>query len=96
MSERRGILLCGHGSRDATAVAQFAHVAELLRKRLSEYHVEYGYLEFARPNLHEALDALHAHSVHQMLAIPAMLMAAAHVKNDIPSVLNTRGTINPR
>ena len=51
--------------------------------------VEHGYLEFARPILRDGLDALREKGVTRILAIPAMLFAAGHAKNDIPSVLNT-------
>jgi sirohydrochlorin cobaltochelatase len=45
-------------------------------------------LEFARPILREGLDRLRARGVDHVLAVPGMLFAAGHVKNDIPSVLN--------
>ncbi len=51
--------------------------------------VEHGYLEFARPILRDGLEALREKGVTKVLAIPAMLFAAGHAKNDIPSVLNT-------
>ena len=51
--------------------------------------VEHGYLEFAQPILREGLESLRQQGVTKVLAIPAMLFAAGHAKNDIPSVLNT-------
>ena len=51
--------------------------------------VEYGYLEFARPIIRDGLDRLRAQGRHHVLAVPGMLFAAGHAKNDIPSVLNT-------
>src|SRR5687768_7911854 len=89
MSERLGVMLCGHGSRDEEAVAEFAILAERLRQRLPDRPVEYGYLEFARPIIAEGLDRLRAHGVVRALAVPGMLFAAGHAKNDIPSVLYT-------
>ncbi|HUN49799.1 MAG TPA: sirohydrochlorin chelatase [Candidatus Sulfotelmatobacter sp.] len=88
--EKLGVMLCGHGSRDAAAVGEFAHLAAQLRHRLANgYDVEWGLLEFARPIIREGLDRLLARGHRRILAIPAMLFAAGHVKNDIPSVLNT-------
>jgi sirohydrochlorin cobaltochelatase len=89
MSEKLGVMLCGHGSRDEGAVAEFAVLAERLRERLPNHPVEYGYLEFARPIIGEGLDRLRSQAVTRALAVPGMLFAAGHVKNDIPSVLNT-------
>ena len=84
-----GVLVCGHGSRNRLAVAEFAALAEGLRRRLGPVPVEHGYLEFARPILRDGLDALRSRGVAHVLAVPAMLFAAGHAKNDIPSVLNT-------
>ena len=88
MSERIGVMLCGHGSRDEHAVAEFAVLAQHLARRLP-WPVAHGYLEFARPILRDGLDTLRAQGVTHVLAVPGMLFAAGHAKNDIPSVLNT-------
>jgi len=84
-----GVLVCGHGSRNRLAVAEFASLAEQLQRRLAPLPVEHGYLEFARPILRDGLEALRQQGVEHVLAVPAMLFAAGHAKNDIPSVLNT-------
>jgi sirohydrochlorin cobaltochelatase len=89
MTAKLGVMVCGHGSRDAGAVAEFATVAEGLRRRLPDYPVEYGYLEFATPIIRTGLDRLRERGVDHVLAVPGMLFAAGHAKNDIPSVLNT-------
>jgi sirohydrochlorin cobaltochelatase len=94
MTERIGIMVCGHGSRDEGAVREFARVAEGLRKLMPETPVEYGYLEFATPIIRDGLDKLKEQGVTRVLAVPGMLFAAGHVKNDIPSVLNTYAAQN--
>ena len=86
---RIGILICGHGSRYETAVKEFSILAKKIKLRLPGIPVEYGYLEFARPIIPEALDRLRAKSVSKVIAIPAMLFAAGHTKNDIPALLNS-------
>jgi sirohydrochlorin cobaltochelatase len=83
-----GVMICGHGSRNRQAVTEFAQLAEGLRRLLPDVPVEYGYLEFARPILRDGLDSLRAQGVKRVLAVPGMLFAAGHAKNDIPSVLN--------
>jgi sirohydrochlorin cobaltochelatase len=90
-----GIMVCGHGSRDDHAVAEFAAVAAGLRARLPQYPVESGFLEFAEPVIREGLDKLRERGVTRILAVPGMLFAAGHAKNDIPSVLNTWAAQNP-
>ena len=88
-TEKLGVMLCGHGSRDLGAVQEFAVVAGQLRAKLPFDAVEYGYLEFAKPIIRDGLDRLRAKGVTKVLAVPGMLFAAGHAKNDIPSVLNT-------
>jgi sirohydrochlorin cobaltochelatase len=83
-----GVMVCGHGSRDEAACREFADLVERLRLRLPEWPVEMGYLEFARPIIREGLDRLRARGVRRVLAVPGMLFAAGHVKNDVPSVLS--------
>jgi len=88
-AKKYGIMLCGHGSRNQRAVGEFAHLANILKDRFPEWPVDYGYLEFANPVLAHGLDRLREKGVDHVLAVPGMLFAAGHAKNDIPSVLNT-------
>jgi len=92
---KTGIMVCGHGSRNQNAAREFATVAEGLRARYPDLPVEYGYLEFCNPVISEGLDKLKAQGVERVLAVPGMLFAAGHAKNDIPSVLNTYQAQNP-
>ncbi len=94
MTEKLGVMLCGHGSRDTEAVREFAVLSEHLKRRLPQYPVEFGYLEFATPIIRTGLDALRKEGVNRVLAVPGMLFAAGHAKNDIPSVLNTYAAQN--
>jgi len=93
-AEKLGVMLCGHGSRDMYAVSEFAVLAERLRNRITQFPVEFGYLEFAKPIIREGLDKLKASGVSRVLAVPGMLFAAGHAKNDIPSVLNAYAAQN--
>ena len=94
MTETLGVMLCGHGSRDKNAVREFAVLSEHLKRRLPHLPVEYGYLEFATPIIRTGLDRLKEKGVTRVLAVPGMLFAAGHAKNDIPSVLNTYAAQN--
>jgi len=82
------VMLCGHGSRDEGAITEFAAIAERLRGRL-DMPLEHGFLEFATPIIRDGLDKLRDKGATRILAVPGMLFAAGHVKNDVPSVLNT-------
>lgn len=86
---KKGIMVCGHGSRDKDAEREFGRVAAGLKKRFPDIPVEYGFLEFSAPNIHMGLNSLVEQGVEQIYAVPGMLFAATHAKNDIPSVLTT-------
>jgi sirohydrochlorin cobaltochelatase len=90
-----GVMVCGHGSRDEQAVAEFASVARGIRERLPHYPVESGFLEFATPIIRDGLDKLRTAGCRRVLAVPGMLFAAGHAKNDIPAVLNTYQAQHP-
>ncbi|MDF1855198.1 sirohydrochlorin chelatase [Pseudooceanicola sp.] len=85
-----GVMICGHGSRSQAAVDEFAVLAQRLPALLPpDWPVDYGYLEFANPVIRAGLDRLRAKGCERILAVPGMLFAAMHAKNDIPTVLNT-------
>jgi sirohydrochlorin cobaltochelatase len=87
---KTGVMICGHGSRAQSAVDEFRTLADALPAHLpSDWEVDYGYLEFANPVLRDGLDRLRAKGCDRILAVPGMLFAAMHAKNDIPTVLNT-------
>ncbi|HEY4163814.1 MAG TPA: sirohydrochlorin chelatase [Dongiaceae bacterium] len=87
--EKIGVMVCGHGSRDPEAIREFKAVAIGIAERLPQYPADFGFLEFAKPIIREGLDRLLASGAKRILAVPGMLFAAGHAKDDIPSVLNT-------
>ncbi len=90
---KTGVMICGHGSRSQSAVDEFATLAEKLPPYLpKDWEMEYGYLEFANPVIRDGLDKLREAGCERILAVPGMLFAAMHSKNDIPTVLNTYAT----
>lgn len=84
-----GIMICGHGSRSKPAGEEFALLSEGLKRMCPDIQVEHGFLEYSSPNIHMGLDRLVEQGVTEIYAVPGMLFAATHVKNDIPSVLTT-------
>jgi len=89
------VLICGHGSRDPEAITEFELLAAALRPRLPDFDFATSYLEFARPTIRDGLAALAARGARQILAIPGMLFAASHVKNDLPWEMNSFMAENP-
>ena len=95
MEEQFGVMVCGHGSRDEEAVNEFQSVARGIKERLPQSETDWGFLEFATPVIRNGLDALREKGIRKVLAVPGMLFAAGHAKNDIPSVLNAYQAQNP-
>jgi len=88
MEEKYGVMVCGHGSRDEDAVGEFVNFAKKLKKKLLQYELDWGFLEFANPVIKSGLDSLREKGIREIMSVPVMLFAAGHAKNDIPSVLN--------
>ncbi len=89
------ILVVGHGTRDERGVAEFLQLATHLQAAFPERLCTTGFLEFARPTIAQGLDTLLAQGARQITAIPGMLMAAGHAKNDVPSEINDYMATHP-
>jgi sirohydrochlorin cobaltochelatase len=92
---KTAVLLCGHGSRDPEAIREFELAAAALRPRLVDFDFATGYLEFHHPTIRDSLALLAARGARRILAIPGMLFAASHVKNDLPWEMNSFMADNP-
>ena len=90
---KEGILLCGHGSRRAAAVTSFKRLVTILKERYHDtYEVDYGFLEFNHPTYEAAVERMYLNGVRKIYALPVILFAGSHAKNDIPFELNTLQT----
>ncbi|TRX32206.1 sirohydrochlorin chelatase [Flavobacterium sp. ZT3R18] len=89
MNQKKGILICGHGSRDPEGVNGFKELVRLLKIRYPDYEVDYGFLEFSHPVYAAAVERLYANGIREIIAIPAILFAGGHAKNDIPYEMNS-------
>ncbi|AHY46107.1 hypothetical protein RradSPS_0824 [Rubrobacter radiotolerans] len=95
-SRRAAMLVVGHGSRDGRATAEFERLVALVRERSPEgVPVEGGFIELARPPISECVARLEASGAGLVGAVPLMLLAAGHAKNDIPATLVREGLSHP-
>jgi sirohydrochlorin cobaltochelatase len=78
------ILLVGHGTRNELGQQQFLRLAEHLRAAVAPLPVEVAYIELQQPTIEDALVALHAQGLKDVLLSPALLFAAGHAKKDVP------------
>ncbi len=79
------VLIAAHGSRDESGISEFWEFAESWQRLRPDRLQAAGFLEFARPTIREACDDLVNRGAKRIAVVPAMLMAAGHVKNDVPS-----------
>ncbi len=86
---KKGILLCGHGSRTKTGTAAFKELVDILQKRYSDYEVDYGFLEFNHPVYEASIERMYQKGIREIYALPIILFAGSHAKNDIPYEMNT-------
>ena len=82
------VLLIGHGTRRAAGVAEFRALADQVQQALPDRTCLAGFLELVEPDLPAALEQLRQQGFRRITALPALLLAAGHVKNDIPAILN--------
>ena len=81
------LLIVGHGSRDSRGAAEFHDLVDLVRRRNPSLMVEGGFIELSRPPISECVDRLADRGARNAAAVPLMLLAAGHAKDDIPATL---------
>ncbi|MCA1729221.1 MAG: sirohydrochlorin chelatase [Actinobacteria bacterium] len=81
------LLVVGHGSRDPRGAREFHELVALVRERTPGLSVEGGFIELSRPPISECVDLLTRDGARDVVAVPLMLLAAGHAKDDIPATL---------
>jgi len=82
-----GVLLIGHGTRDAVGTEQFFQLGQMLADRLAPVAVAACLLELQSPTIAEGWTRLVDQGVRRIHAVPLLLFAAGHAKSDIPDEL---------
>jgi sirohydrochlorin cobaltochelatase len=81
------LLIVGHGSRDPRGAQEFHELVALMRERNAGLPIEGGFIELSRPPISECVERLVGSGSHEISAVPLMLLAAGHAKDDIPATL---------
>ena len=81
------LLVVGHGSRDLRGAREFHALVALVRRRNPSLTVEGGFIELSRQPISECVDRLAESGARNVAAVPLMLLAAGHAKDDIPATL---------
>ncbi len=90
-----GLLLIGHGTRDAAGLAEFWQLVELVRHQRPGMPVEGCFLELAEPQIAAGLAKLARRGARHVRAVPLVLFAAGHAKRDIPQALAAAAREHP-
>ena len=88
------LLIIGHGTRDATGVAQFRQLIGRVRDQSAGWlpAVDGGFIELSAPSVSEVVPRLAGERLAHggpavLVAVPLVLSAAGHGKGDIPAAL---------
>jgi sirohydrochlorin cobaltochelatase len=81
------LLVAGHGSRDQASTRQFHLLLDRVRALAPELRVAGGFIELSPPPVPAAAADLIAAGHRDIVVVPLMLLAAGHVKGDIPALL---------
>ncbi len=90
-----GLLIAGHGSRDPRAPRCFAALVDRIASLVPGVPVEGGFLELCSPSIRDALDALADRGVRDIVVAPLLLLAAGHVRRDIPAAVREAAARRP-
>lgn len=80
----QGILLFGHGARNAEYVQPFLRIKEAMQARDADANIEIGFLELQQPTFEEAVDALVRRGVDAIRIVPIFFAPGKHVLKDLP------------
>lgn len=84
---KKGILLCGHGTRVKNGAEAFKKFAEDFKLHLEGYEFSAGFLELSEPDFEQGIKNLVEKGVHEIIAIPLFLFTGVHIEKDIPYTL---------
>lgn len=95
MSGAGAILLVDHGSRSAEANALLDAVARRVGERLPGRRVAVAHLEIVPPSVAEALDALAASGVREIVVMPYFLAPGQHGVRDVAALAERGAARHP-
>jgi len=93
---KRAILLVGHGSRRSEANDALLKLKEMVEWKRPGSKIAYGFLQFAKPDLREALALLDDGELEEVTIVPVFLYDGIHMQEDIPAILAAEAVDRPR
>lgn len=83
----RSLLLVAHGSRLDASNEEIRRMTDRLRERVGANYgfVNCAYLELAKPDIPEGIEACVAAGAREVYIVPYFLAAGRHIREDIPA-----------
>ncbi len=82
------VLLVGHGSREQSGNDEFLKFCDAITPRLGPERIETCFIELTTPLVPESLDRCVALGARRVIVLPVILLAAGHVKVELPHELD--------
>lgn len=86
-SDRPGLILLAHGSRDAQWRQPIEAVLQSLQQSSPQLRCCCAYLEACAPDLHQAAQQLIADGASRITVLPLFLGTGKHAREDIPKLV---------
>lgn len=81
-----GVLIVGHGTRDAVGRDEAMRLAQLVKGRIP-CPVALAFLELAEPTINASVRDLVAQGIQRLVVAPLLLFAAGHAQDDVPAAV---------
>lgn len=94
-TDRRGIILLAHGSRDPLWRGPIEAVRAHIQQTQPDLPVRCAYLELCAPSLAAAVQELAALGVGKAAIVPLFVGAGRHVREDLPRMVHELGQALP-
>ncbi|WP_374347916.1 sirohydrochlorin chelatase [Chitinimonas sp.] len=83
------IIVFAHGARDPQWAGSFQQLRERLQAQLPTHTIRLAFLELMTPSLEDCVADLAAAGVLQLTIIPAFMARGAHLRRDLPELVDT-------
>lgn len=85
-SMRKGIILFGHGARNAEYLEPFRRIRATVLASDPQARVELGFLELTQPSLEATIDTFVAEGILHIVVVPIFFAPGRHVLKDLPQL----------
>lgn len=85
----KAVLYIGHGTRSKSGMIETRAFIQRVMRRVHLPIQEYGFLEWTKPSIEEGFRRCIDRGASEINIVPLFLLAAGHIKQDIPQILSS-------